>query len=93
LNKADHESFFCLFFREEELQENDDELQHLRISLKAVEVQLPPNPDSDLLRCIAIFKDDYRALKEKRASLRSSPGGVVDAGTGTGSTPARMYCP
>ncbi|GAB0134263.1 hypothetical protein EsDP_00002642 [Epichloe bromicola] len=52
---------------EQELQENDDELQHLRICLKAVEIQMPPHPDKELQRCIATFKDDYQALKRKRA--------------------------
>ncbi|KAJ6440743.1 cytochrome P450 [Purpureocillium lavendulum] len=58
-------------YLEEELQENDDELQHLRICLKAVEIQLPPHPDAELLRCIATFKHDYQALKTKRANRHS----------------------
>lgn len=29
---------------------------------------MPPHPDPELSRCIAVFKEDYRALKEKRAS-------------------------
>ncbi|KAL3962311.1 hypothetical protein ACCO45_003834 [Purpureocillium lilacinum] len=58
-------------YLEEELQENDDELQHLRICLKAVEIQLPPHPDAELLRCIATFKHDYQALKKKRANRHS----------------------
>lgn len=57
--------------REEELQENDDELQHLRICLKAVEIQLPPHPDNEIQRCITTFKADYRALKQKRLSRSS----------------------
>ncbi|KAI9155411.1 hypothetical protein HJFPF1_07994 [Paramyrothecium foliicola] len=58
-------------YLEEELQENDDELQHLRICLKAIEVQMPPHPDKDLQRCIAAFKDDYQALKRKRVNRSS----------------------
>jgi hypothetical protein len=57
--------------REEELQENDDELQHFRICLKAVEIQLPPHPDNEIQRCISTFKEDYRALKQKRVSRSS----------------------
>ncbi|KAH6897386.1 hypothetical protein B0T10DRAFT_184081 [Thelonectria olida] len=53
---------------EEELHENDDELQHLRILLKAVEIQMPPHPDKELQRCISSFKQDYQTLKRKRAS-------------------------
>ncbi|KAG8419394.1 hypothetical protein J3458_004264 [Metarhizium acridum] len=58
-------------YLEEELQENDGELQHLRICLKAVEIQMPPHPDKELQRCIATFKDDYQALKRKRAHRAS----------------------
>ncbi|KAG6170005.1 hypothetical protein E4U34_005210 [Claviceps purpurea] len=54
-------------YLEEELQENDGELQHLRICLKAVEIQMPPHPDKELQRCIATFKTEYQALKRKRA--------------------------
>ncbi|KAG5983702.1 hypothetical protein E4U55_007451 [Claviceps digitariae] len=54
-------------YLEQELEENDGELQHLRICLKAVEIQMPPHPDKELQRCIAVFKDDYQALKRKRA--------------------------
>ncbi|KAJ4151022.1 hypothetical protein LMH87_011742 [Akanthomyces muscarius] len=55
-------------YLERELNENDDELQHLRICLKAVEIQLPPNPDHELQRCINVFKEDFRQLKHNRAS-------------------------
>ena len=72
--------------REEELQENDDELQHLRICLKAVEVQLPPHPDKELQRCIAAYKEDYMELKRKRAGARASFGIGDEV---TGSSPAR----
>ncbi|KAK2591748.1 hypothetical protein QQS21_010569 [Conoideocrella luteorostrata] len=58
-------------YLEQELEENDDELQHLRICLKAVEIQMPPHPDKELQRCIATFKDDYQALKRKRANRAS----------------------
>ncbi|KAH7165458.1 hypothetical protein EDB81DRAFT_253757 [Dactylonectria macrodidyma] len=56
---------------EQELHENDDELQHLRILLKAVEIQMPPHPDKELQRCISSFKQDYQVLKRKRASRSS----------------------
>ncbi|KAH6983331.1 hypothetical protein BKA56DRAFT_672024 [Ilyonectria sp. MPI-CAGE-AT-0026] len=58
---------------EQELHENDDELQHLRICLKAVEIQMPPHPDKELQRCISSFKQDYQVLKRKRASRSSFP--------------------
>ncbi|KAL7930127.1 hypothetical protein V8C35DRAFT_166171 [Trichoderma chlorosporum] len=57
-------------YLEEELQENDAELTHLRVCLKAVEIQLPPHPDRELQRCFAVFKEGYKAIKKKRA-LRS----------------------
>ncbi|XWW93492.1 hypothetical protein V2A60_001425 [Cordyceps javanica] len=59
-------------YLERELDENDDELQHLRICLKAVEIQLPPNPDEELQRCINVFKEDFRQLKRNRASRGAS---------------------
>ncbi|PHH59433.1 hypothetical protein CDD81_3193 [Ophiocordyceps australis] len=59
-------------YLEDELAENDDELQHLRICLKAVEIQMPPHPDKELQRCITRFKQDYQALKEKRTARPSS---------------------
>ncbi|KAM6480682.1 hypothetical protein HDV62DRAFT_101994 [Trichoderma sp. SZMC 28011] len=58
-------------YLEEELQANDDELTHLRVCLKAVEIQLPPHPDKELQRCFAVFKEGYRAIKKKRA-MRSN---------------------
>jgi hypothetical protein len=62
-------SSVCLHLdREEELTENDTELTHLRVCLKAVEMQLPPHPDRELQRCFAVFKDGYRAIKKKRAA-------------------------
>lgn len=57
-------------FREEELQENDNELTNLRVCLKAVEIQLPEHPDKELQRSFSVFKEGYRAYKRKRA-LRS----------------------
>ncbi|RDA89343.1 hypothetical protein CP532_6128 [Ophiocordyceps camponoti-leonardi (nom. inval.)] len=53
---------------EQELRENDDELQHLRIYLKAIEIQLPPHPDEELQRCISVFTHAYQTLRRKRAS-------------------------
>lgn len=62
---------------ERELDANDDELQHLRICLKAVEIQLPPNPDQELQRCINVFKGDFRQLKRNRANRGGGGGGSV----------------
>ncbi|KAK5989293.1 hypothetical protein PT974_10806 [Cladobotryum mycophilum] len=58
-------------YLEQELQENDQELQHLRICLKAVEIQMPPHPDRELQRCFSVFKEGYQALKRKRAHRSS----------------------
>ena len=66
-------------YLEEELRENDDELQYLRICLKALEVQMPPNPDMELQQCIRTFKQDYQALKKKRVNKSSLASASVDA--------------
>ncbi|KAG6006758.1 hypothetical protein E4U21_006743 [Claviceps maximensis] len=75
-------------YLEQELQENDGELQHLRICLKAVEIQMPPHPDKELQRCIAAFKDDYQALKRKR-SHRANIASVVGFHSPQTRSPAR----
>ncbi|KND92682.1 hypothetical protein TOPH_02649 [Tolypocladium ophioglossoides CBS 100239] len=75
-------------YLEQELQENDDELQHLRICLKAVEIQMPPHPDRELQRCIANFKHDYQALKKKRAN-RASLTSIASFGSSTVGSPTR----
>ncbi|KOS18561.1 hypothetical protein ESCO_001312 [Escovopsis weberi] len=54
-------------YLEQELQENDHELQHLRVGLKQVEIQMPRHPDHELQRCFTVIKEDYQALKRKRA--------------------------
>ncbi|KAF7554790.1 hypothetical protein G7Z17_g2680 [Cylindrodendrum hubeiense] len=71
---------------ENELHENDDELQHLRICLKAVEIQMPAHPDKELQRCITSFKQDYQVLKRKRAN-RSSFATVSSVGSPYPSSP------
>ncbi|RCI13146.1 hypothetical protein L249_0425 [Ophiocordyceps polyrhachis-furcata BCC 54312] len=53
---------------EQELSENDDDLQHLHIRIKALEIQLKPHPDEDLQRCLSVIRHDYQALRRKRAS-------------------------
>ncbi|KAJ2970189.1 hypothetical protein NQ176_g8305 [Zarea fungicola] len=77
---------------EKELDENDDELQHLRICLKAVEIQMPPNPDHELQRCINVFKNDFRALKHKRATrgIGVTPGG---GGSPNAASPGGLMSP
>ncbi|ROT43255.1 hypothetical protein SODALDRAFT_355460 [Sodiomyces alkalinus F11] len=71
---------------ESELQESDADLSHLRLGLKAIEVQLPRDAvlaDAELARSIANWKQDYAELQKRRASRRSarllsleSPGSV-----------------
>lgn len=65
-------------YLESELAQNDDELQNLRICLKAVEIQMPPHPDPSIQKCIASFKEDYQRLRKKRASR-----GMVEDGETT----------
>ncbi|KAF5023890.1 hypothetical protein F66182_4049 [Fusarium sp. NRRL 66182] len=72
---------------EKELRENDDELQYLRICLKAVEIQMPAHPDKELQRCISSFKQDYQALKRKRVN-RSSIASLSSLGSPYPGSPA-----
>ncbi|KGQ08683.1 hypothetical protein BBAD15_g5995 [Beauveria bassiana D1-5] len=74
-------------YLEQELDDNDDELQHLRICLKAVEVQLPPNPDLELQRCINVFKEDFRELKRNRANRCASVASSQNFFASTPTTP------
>ncbi|KAM0666783.1 hypothetical protein ACQRIT_005460 [Beauveria bassiana] len=74
-------------YLEQELDDNDDELQHLRICLKAVEVQLPPNPDLELQRCINVFKEDFRELKRNRANRYTSVASSQNFFASTPTTP------
>lgn len=60
---------------ESELQESDADLSHLRLGLKAIEVQCPRDAvlaDAELARSIANWKQDYAELKKRRASRRSA---------------------
>jgi hypothetical protein len=52
---------------EEDLQENDSDLTFLRLGLKAIEVQCPPNTDIELRQSIDNWKADWARLKQKRA--------------------------
>ncbi|KAF4976862.1 hypothetical protein FZEAL_6527 [Fusarium zealandicum] len=72
---------------EQELRENDDELQHLRICLKALEIQMPVHPDKELQRCISSFKHDYQAMKRKRVN-RSSIASLSSLGSPYPGSPA-----
>lgn len=83
-------------YLERELDENDDELQHLRICLKGVEIQLPPNPDRELQRCINVFKEDFRELKRNRAhraSVASAASSQTLLSSPTSPTPATPKTP
>ena len=76
---------------EYELKENDDEVQHLRICLKAVEIQLPSRSrlDPELQRCITSFKQDYKDLKIKRAANRMSTASLDSSHIDMMSSPLR----
>ncbi|KAL2759404.1 hypothetical protein ACRALDRAFT_1079461 [Sodiomyces alcalophilus JCM 7366] len=90
---------------ESELQESDADLSHLRLGLKAIEVQCPRDvvlADAELARSIANWKHDYAELKTRRASRRrarllslESPGSVsVSAyytSESTTTTPSHHY--
>ncbi|KAH6688591.1 hypothetical protein F5X68DRAFT_80849 [Plectosphaerella plurivora] len=58
---------------ESELHESDADLSHLRLGLKAIEVQCPREilgRDTELSRSIANWKRDYADLKQRREARR-----------------------
>ncbi|EGY15774.1 uncharacterized protein VDAG_06938 [Verticillium dahliae VdLs.17] len=78
---------------EAELHDSDTDLSHLRLGLKAIEVQCPrdflaTHAAVELAQSIANWKADYAALKQRRAARRiaATPGASSTLGT-----PARDY--
>ena len=64
------------FHSEDEVQEAESDLRHLRLQLKAIEVQclqyIPPDADPELVQSIQNWKADWANLKKKWASRRST---------------------
>ena len=65
--------------RDDEIHENESELSYLRLGLKAIEVQCPPEVDSELAQSIENWKMDWAHLKQKHARKRLS--GSASPGT------------
>ncbi|EOO03548.1 hypothetical protein UCRPA7_892 [Phaeoacremonium minimum UCRPA7] len=61
---------------QDEVQEAESDLRHLRLQLKAIEVQclqyIPPDADPELVQSIQNWKADWANLKKKWASRRST---------------------
>ncbi|KAM0325334.1 hypothetical protein ACHAQA_007319 [Verticillium albo-atrum] len=79
---------------EAELHESDADLSHLRLGLKAIEVQCPRDflatpAAAELAQSIANWKADYAALKHRRASRRATASGPSSAAA----TPSREDAP
>ncbi|KAK0384299.1 hypothetical protein NLU13_8387 [Sarocladium strictum] len=55
---------------EHQLRESDDELGHLRILLKALEIQVPEHPDEDLRKCLVRVREEFWAVRKRRETLR-----------------------
>jgi hypothetical protein len=54
---------------ESQLRESDDELGHLRVLLKALEIQVPEHPDEDLRRCLVRVRQEFWAVRKRREAL------------------------
>lgn len=57
---------------EGELRDSDDELGHLRVLLKALEIQVPDHPDEDLRRCLVRVREEFWAVRKRRQALRQN---------------------
>ncbi|KAM0503105.1 hypothetical protein D7B24_002166 [Verticillium nonalfalfae] len=78
---------------EAELHDSDTDLSHLRLGLKAIEVQCPrdflaTHAAVELAQSIANWKADYAALKQRRAARRIA---ATPGASSTLVTPARDY--
>lgn len=55
---------------ESQLRDNDDELGHLRVLLKALQLQVPEHPDEDLRKCLVRVREEFWAVRKRREALR-----------------------
>lgn len=75
-HKRLHETALVAGELEDVVADNEAELRHLRLELRAIEVQcmgyVPKDADPDLDQSIRNWKEDWHALKEKCALRRGS---------------------
>lgn len=71
-----HETTAALDELTDVVADNEAELRHLRLELRAIEVQcmgyVPEGADPELNRSIRNWKDDWKQLREQFASRRGS---------------------
>lgn len=75
-NKWVYEKDVAVGELEDIVADNEAELRHLRLELRAIEVQcmgyVPKGADPELTQSIRNWKDDWQELREKLASRRGS---------------------
>lgn len=75
-NKRVHDKDVAVGELEDVVAGNEAELRHLRLELRAIEVQcmayVPEGADPELTQSIRNWKDDWHELREKWSSRRGS---------------------
>lgn len=75
-NKRVHEATVAVHELEDVVADNEAELRHLRLELRAIEVQclgyVPKGADPELAQSIRNWKDDWQELREKWSSRHGS---------------------
>lgn len=65
---------------ESQLQDCDDEVSHLRVLLKALEIQVPEHPDEDMRRCLDRVRTEFWAVRKRRQAVRRHDGQLSKVG-------------
>ncbi|KAH8174885.1 hypothetical protein LIA77_06304 [Sarocladium implicatum] len=55
---------------ESQLRDSDDEVSHMRVLLKALEIQVPEHPDDDMRRCLDRVREEFWAVRKRRQATR-----------------------
>lgn len=75
-NKRVHEKSIIVHELEDVVADNEAELRHLKLELRAIEVRcveyIPKGADPQLEQSIRNWKQDWQALREKFSSRRGS---------------------
>lgn len=95
--KRSHERALAAAELEDVVADNEAELRHLRLELRAIEVQcmgyVPRGADPELKRSIRNWKDDWQELRDRWASRRGSSFVAGEDGSSTTTTVSTLASP